>query len=126
MSGIEKQMAYWRNSSRQDLRVAKLLLDQRKTRHGLFFLHLATEKLLKALTCKTTGQPAPRIHSLPVLAQRAAVTLSPAQWECLAGFDRFNIAGRYPDDLTPMPRHPQALKLAAEIKKVYQCLSKQF
>jgi hypothetical protein len=65
------------------------------------------------------------MHSLPVLAQRAAISLSPQQWDLLAGFDRFNIAGRYPDDLTPLPRHPAALKLAAEMRKVYQCLSKQ-
>jgi hypothetical protein len=43
VNGIEKQIVYWWKSSQQDLRVAMLLLKQHKTRHGLFFLHLATE-----------------------------------------------------------------------------------
>ena len=57
-------------------------------------LHLSLEKLLKALVCKVTQQPAPRIHSLPALAQRAGVVLTAEQSQFLAGFDRFNIAGR--------------------------------
>lgn len=125
MNGIERQVEYWLKSSKEDFRVANLLLKKRKIRHGLFFLHLATEKLLKALVCKKTRRPAPRIHALPLLAQRAAVRVPPDQLDILAGFDRFNIAGRYPDDLTPIPRTPQAKKLAAEIKTVYRCLAKQ-
>jgi HEPN domain-containing protein len=122
VNGIEQQVLYWLRSSRQDLRVADLLLKQHKNRHGLFFLHLAMEKLLKALVCQKTRQPAPRIHSLPSLAQRAAVQMSADQFEFLAAFDRFNIAGRYPDDLIRMPRNPQALKLVHTLKKVYRCL----
>ena len=126
LNGIQKQTAYWLRNSREDLRVANMLLRQRKTRHALFFLHLAMEKLLKAMVCKATRQPAPRIHSLPVLAERAAAVLQAGQRQFLAGFDRFNLAGRYPDDLTPIPRAPQALKLAQEFRKVYRCLAKQF
>ena len=102
-----------------------MLLRERKTRHGLFFLHLALEKLLKALVCKATQRAAPRIHALPILAERAAIALQPGQQEFLAHFDRFNLAGRYPDDVTPIPRAPQALKLAQEVRKVYRCLAKQ-
>jgi HEPN domain-containing protein len=125
VNGIEQQVLYWLRSSRQDLRVADLLLKQRQNRHGLFFLHLAMEKLLKALVCQKTRQLAPRIHSLPSLAERAVVQLSVEQIEFLSAFDRFNIAGRYPDDLVHIPRNPQALKLAQTLKKVYRCLAGQ-
>lgn len=125
MNGIQKQTEYWLKSSRQDLGVGQMLLKNRKIRHGLFFLHLATEKLLKAMVCKATQQPAPRIHSLPILADRAAVNLKAEQRDFLSQFDRFNLAGRYPDDLIPMPRTQQAMKLARELRKVYRCLAKQ-
>jgi HEPN domain-containing protein len=125
LNGIQKQTIYWLTSSRQDLQVANMLLKNRKTRHALFFYHLAMEKLMKALVCKTTRQPAPRIHSLPVLAARAGASLKPEQEQFLARFDRFNLAGRYPDDLTPMPRRPQAISLLAEFRTVYRCLAKQ-
>ena len=125
MNGIQKQADYWLKSSRQDLRVGDLLLKERKTRHGLFFLHLAMEKLLKALVCKATQQPAPRIHSLPALAERARLVLQPEELQFLARFDKFNLAGRYPDDVMPMPRSPQAQKLARELRKVYRWLARQ-
>ena len=123
--GIEKQIGYWLRSSRQDRRVGHMLLAQRKTRHGLFFLHLSLEKLLKALVCRATQQPAPRIHSLPILAERAKVALEAKQLRFLARFDRFNLAGRYPDDVSPIPRYAAALKLEAQFKELYQCLAKQ-
>lgn len=123
--GVAKQIEYWLKGSRQDMRVGQLLLNKRETRHALFVLHLAMEKLLKAMVCKTTGKPAPRIHSLPMLAERGAARLTPEQQIFLAGFDRFNLAGRYADDLTPIPRRPQALKLAQEMKQVYRWLAKQ-
>jgi HEPN domain-containing protein len=91
----------------------------------LFFLHLAMEKLLKALVCKATQKPAPYIHSLPLLAGRAAARLDASQMNFLAGFDRFNLAARYPDDLAPMPKIAGATKLAKEFMTVYRCLTKQ-
>ncbi len=105
--------------------MGSLLLRQRKTRHALFFLHLAMEKLLKALVCKETQKPAPRVHSLPALAERAKVELTDDQKLFLAGFDRFNLSGRYPDDVSPLPRLPQAQKLSKELNKVYRWLTKQ-
>jgi HEPN domain-containing protein len=125
LTGIEKQVQYWLKSSREDFRVGELLLKARKTRHGLFFLHLAMEKLLKAMVCKVTQQPAPRIHSLPILAQRAGVALEVEQLQFITRFDRYNLAGRYPDDLAPTPQISQALKLSQEFRKVYQCLAEQ-
>jgi HEPN domain-containing protein len=125
VSGIEQQIMYWARSSKQDLRVASMLLTNRKTRHGLFFMHLSMEKLLKALVCKTTQQPAPRIHSLPSLAERAGVALDPQQTKFLGRFDLFNIAGRYPEGVRDLPRSPEAQKLAKEFRKIYRCLEKQ-
>ena len=69
MFDIGKQIAYWRDGAAEDWRVAQDLIKRRKVRHGLFFAHLALEKLLKALVCRRTQDLAPRIHSLVRLAE---------------------------------------------------------
>ena len=37
---IETQVAYWSDGAREDFAVAGELLASRRTRHGMFFLHL--------------------------------------------------------------------------------------
>ncbi len=54
MIDIEKQIAYWRKGASEDWHVAKQLVKSQQTRHGLFFAHLALEKLLKAHVCRHT------------------------------------------------------------------------
>lgn len=65
---IEKQVAYWQDGAIEDWGVAKELIKRNKTRHGLFFVHLALEKLLKAQVCRRTQDLAPRVHNLVRLA----------------------------------------------------------
>jgi hypothetical protein len=45
---VAKQIDYWCTSSNEDWDVAVGLLERGKIRHGLFFLHLSLEKILKA------------------------------------------------------------------------------
>ncbi|NCO95976.1 MAG: HEPN domain-containing protein, partial [Armatimonadetes bacterium] len=52
MIDVEKQVAYWRDGAKEDWEVAQELVDRGRTRHGLFFGHLALEKLLKAHVCR--------------------------------------------------------------------------
>ena len=52
MFNIQKQIDYWRNRAMEDYEVAKNPIDQKKVRHGLFFAHLALEKMLKAHVVK--------------------------------------------------------------------------
>lgn len=71
MIDINKQINYWRNSAIEDWEVARELLKSGRVRHGLFFAHLAIEKLLKAHVCRSTKDLAPRIHNLVRLADMA-------------------------------------------------------
>ena len=64
---IEKQVAYWLNSAKEDYEAAIQLLDGGKYRHGLFFLHLTVEKVLKAIYSKRLAQVPPKIHNLETL-----------------------------------------------------------
>lgn len=59
-----KQVDYWRQGADEDWEVAVKLVTDGKSRHGLFFAHLALEKMLKALVCRHTRDVPPRIHNL--------------------------------------------------------------
>jgi HEPN domain-containing protein len=99
MVDIEKQIAYWRNGAIEDWEVAVELVQASRPRHGLFFAHLALEKMLKAHVCRFTRDVAPRLHSLLRLMERTDLTLSSERREFLARFDRYQIEGRYHDPL---------------------------
>lgn len=71
MINIEKQIAHWRKGSQEDWEVAKDLVERRRVRHGLFFAHLALEKILKAHACKALNDIAPPIHNLVRLVDLA-------------------------------------------------------
>lgn len=102
MVNIEKQIQYWGTGAVEDWQVAVELVEMGRTRHGLFFAHLALEKLLKALVCRATQDLAPRLHALLRLSEYAGIDFSEAQRVFLARFDRYQIEGRYPDAL-PVP-----------------------
>ena len=121
-SGTAQQVRYWRSGAEGDWRVGVALIRSRKTRHGLFFLHLALEKVLKAHVCQTSGTHAPRIHALPVLAERSGVGLTTPQRNVLMVMDRYNLAGRYPDAWSHPPRGQSLRDLVRRCREVYRCL----
>ena len=96
---IEKQILYWHQSSDEDWDVAASLIENSKARHGLFFIHLSLEKLLKALVCKITNDIAPRIHNLVRLCEIANLHPDDSQLDLLAEMNAFNIEGRYPSQI---------------------------
>jgi HEPN domain-containing protein len=119
---IEKQLDYWRAGAREDWDVGADLVTRGKARHGLFFLHLALEKALKALVCRATSDFAPKTHGLVRLADLAGVTLTDAQKDVLAIFTQYNLVGRYPDTLGPAPTPAEALARMREAKEIYEWL----
>lgn len=125
MIDVEKQVAYWRNSAREDWEVAQELVENGRVRHGLFFAHLALEKALKAHICRQTRDLPPRIHNLVRLAQLSTLALSEDQLEVLADMNAFSIEGRYPDLLSPPPDLVEAQGYLARAGKVLEWLMNQ-
>ncbi|HEY4691735.1 MAG TPA: HEPN domain-containing protein [Anaerolineae bacterium] len=125
MVDIDKQVAYWRGGAQEDWAVAQELVRSGRARHGLFFAHLALEKVLKAHVCRQMRDLAPRLHNLIRLAELAGIALSQAQIDVLAEMNAFNIEGRYPDTLTPPPRQPEALEYLARAGEVFNWLTNQ-
>jgi HEPN domain-containing protein len=125
MIDVGKQVAFWRDGSVEDWDVACELVRKRRIRHGLFFAHLAIEKLLKALVVQNTGELAPRVHSLVRLAEVAGVAPDEAQMDTLAEMNAFNIEGRYPELLTAPPSPAEAKELMRRAEEVKKWLTAQ-
>jgi HEPN domain-containing protein len=96
-----------------------------RTRHGLFFVHLSLEKLLKAHVCRHTQDLAPRLHNLVRLAELATLPLSQAQVDVLAEINAFHIEGRYPDVLIPPPSQDKAEGYLRRAQEIYRWLMKR-
>ena len=122
---IDKLIAYWHDGAIEDWKVAQELINARRTRHGLFFAHLALEKLLKAHVCRHTHDLAPRIHNLIRLAEHASLPLTSEQIDILADMNAFNIEGRYPDSLAPPPSITEAADYLQRALEVYKWLINQ-
>lgn len=79
--------------------MTKELLEKGRIRHGLFFAHLAVEKMLKSHVTRSTQGVAPRIHNLVRLAGLTGLSRSPEQLDFLERPNPYQLEGRYPDDL---------------------------
>jgi HEPN domain-containing protein len=97
---VEEVVRYWWTSAEEDWPVAEHLYDSGDYHYALFLAHLCLEKQLKALVVKVTGEHAPRTHSLLLLAERGGLSLSEDRHDALLRFTGYNIAARYPDDIS--------------------------
>lgn len=96
-----------------------------RTRHGLFFAHLALEKMLKAHVCRATQDLAPHIHPLLRLAEQAKLDLSEEQLIFLARFDRYQLEGRYPNMLPVAPDVDTARWEMRQAWEIFEWLNQQ-
>lgn len=122
MIDIDKQIAYWRDSAKEDMEVSRDLVARGRGRHGLFLAHLALEKVLKAHVCRHTRDLAPKIHSLVRLAELAAIEPNKDQLDVLAEMNAFNVEGRYPETLAPPPTAAEAQRYLGRAEEVFQWL----
>jgi len=122
MIDINKQIAYWRDGALDDWEVARELVRNGRTRHGLFFAHLALEKLIKAHVCLHTQDLPPRIHNLVRLAEMSALAFDQDQRDIMAEMNAFTIEGRYPDVfISPLPQD-EAEHYLNRVEKVFKWL----
>jgi HEPN domain-containing protein len=103
MINIPKQIEYWVNSSADDRETSEILLEKKKYVHGLFFCHLAIEKILKALIVKTTKEIPPRSHDLFYLSKKAEIQLSEDKQQICQILMKYQLEGRYPESF---PKNP--------------------
>lgn len=125
MVEIQQQIVYWSSGAEEDIAVAEELIGNKRYRHGLFFAHLALEKILKAHICKKTSKLAPRIHNLVRLLEITGMELSDDQLNHLADMNEFNLEGRYPIQYIDTTSDQEAANYLSKTKEVLEWLVRQ-
>lgn len=125
MIDINKQVTFWREGASEDFEVALELISIKRARHGLFFLHLALEKIIKAHICKNTNDIAPRIHNLTRLSEVTSLTFEQPFIDILAELNAFNIEGRYPNTNIIPVSHSEAMDYLKRAGEVFKWLMNQ-
>jgi HEPN domain-containing protein len=125
MINTKKHIEHWKNGSDEDFEVAQQLIRSNKIRHGLFFLHLSMEKLLKAHICSYTNDIAPKLHNLIRLSELSGITFEPERTDFLSEMNPFNIEGRYPELWGQVPSQKEAEELLQKAEEILQCLNNQ-
>jgi HEPN domain-containing protein len=85
----------WVEGANDALDSAYKLVESKKYHHALFFLHLALEKILKALYISTKDEAPPYIHNLKQIAQHAGFELNEEELLQLDEISEFNVSARY-------------------------------
>jgi HEPN domain-containing protein len=128
MVDIEKQIAHWKTSGEEDWAAAQRLLEGGMIRHGLYFSHLALEKLLKGLVCRQTRDLPPRIHNLVSLLELAglAAEADDLMAQSLAQMNAFQMEGRYPDFVAPPVTPSDAIRYRMKAEEAYRWLLSRY
>ncbi|MBI5814418.1 MAG: HEPN domain-containing protein, partial [Nitrospinae bacterium] len=95
-----------------------------RNRHGLFFVHLALEKILKAHVCKFTNDIPPKSHNIIKLAELAGIELTGQQKADFNIINGFNIEGRYAEELQPPPTKEQAAIYFKKAEEIFRWLTR--
>lgn len=119
------QIEYWKNGSAEEIKVADLLFRNRKYRHGMFFYHLAIEKILKAHAAKVTGNIPPRTHNLFRLIEIAELKLRDDYLMFLEYFGVFQTEGRYPEQKKVPIDGRSARKDMKKAKEIFEWIKEQ-
>jgi HEPN domain-containing protein len=122
---IDKQVVYWRKGAEEDWEVGLELLQSGKIRHGLFFVNLAVEKILKAHFCRNRRDVAPKVHNLVRLAEIGGVVVSDDRKDVLADINAFSLEGRYPDSYAVLPSRDEADSIMRRAGEVFLWLKSQ-
>ncbi len=123
---IQKHVTHWREGAIEALAASRdMILRDKRTLFGLFFIHLAIEKILKAHVCSQTGELPPRIHNLIRLAEIAGLELDDEQIRVLAALNEFNLEGRYPETWSAPPSVELAQQYLNRSEKVFTWLMSQ-
>lgn len=98
---IARQVDHWRKGASESWEDAEYLLKGKRILLGLFAVHLALEKVLKAHIWPVKRKMPPHIHNLTRLAEIAEIPLDDQNKKVLAEINEFNIEGRCSDVLGP-------------------------
>ncbi|MFH1452867.1 MAG: HEPN domain-containing protein [Armatimonadota bacterium] len=117
---IKKEINYWLESAKHDLKTAEVLFENKKYDWCLFIGHLIIEKVLKAFYIKKNHKMPPKIHKLEVIAEK--------EIDFLKEINNFNIEARYPNgklEFYKLCTKNFTREYFGKIKELYKCLIKK-
>lgn len=88
---------YWSDSSAEDAKTMRHLLDHGDHTWALFLGHICLEKALKARFVERTREDPPRTHDLVRIAEASGLSLDEESMDFLDTATTFNIRARYDD-----------------------------
>lgn len=119
---VGKQILYWSSGSDSDFETAELLISNRKNIQGLFFCHLAVEKMLKAMVTKETHEVPPKSHNLSYLSEIAGIKFTEQENAFLAVLMKYQLEGRYPEYYPATPKQEIVAEYFKQTKQIRECL----
>lgn len=117
---MEKDVKYWLDLSRYDLKTAEAMLASKRYLYVLFTCQQAMEKMLKGLVVKNTQAFPPKIHNLIKLAQLADIELDERQNKLLEKLGIYYIQTRYPEEIKAVSK-----TINKDIAKEYLNMTKE-
>ena len=125
----QKHIEHWLASAGKDWDVLLHLMKGKKYVHTLFFGHLYLEKLSKALWVQNNKENyPPKTHNLLKILSEANVTLNEDAQLFLLKLNKYQIEGRYPEDIEKLyaiTHKELATEYINKIKHLDKCLRKQ-
>jgi len=91
----KESITIWLDGAKDALDTCDRLFESKKYHHSLFFLHLALEKILKAVYVSKKDDAAPYSHNLADLAKKSNLKLTRQDYEKLSEISEFNVSARY-------------------------------
>ena len=119
---IVKQIKHWKKSALSDLETAEILIDKKKFLHGLFFCHLAIEKILKAHFVKIAKTIPPKTHDLIYLLKKIDISLEEKFEFHLAILMKYQLESRYPENLISSPSKVESEKYLSTTRELLNWL----
>lgn len=98
---MNKLIKYWMDSADEDIKTAKVLIDNGRSLPALFFCHLAIEKGLKGAFVKKREETPPKTHNLIYLTESIDLSFTNDILDFFGILMNYQISGRYPD-LNPL------------------------
>ncbi|HPJ37686.1 MAG TPA: HEPN domain-containing protein [Spirochaetota bacterium] len=121
---LQKQIDYWHKGSLSDVDTAGILIEKSKYTEGMFFCHLAIEKILKAVYVKMQSEFAPKSHNLFMLSEKSGISLNDDMEYFFGILMKYQIQGRYPSPSTGGHSKMQILKFLEKTKEAQKWLEK--
>jgi HEPN domain-containing protein len=122
----QEHIIYWRDTAEKDWGAVRDMFKTRNYVHALFWAHMVLEKLLKAHWVKDNiGNHPPKIHNLPMLAQKTKLSLNNNYLIFLDKMNNLQLEGRYPDyinNIYKIYKRKQTASILEEVEKIRECL----